>query len=132
MSNDEELQKNIEAGKLFSSNDLDAKAYHEVFARLKKEPDAYLAVNFADRVIVRIQEQQLKSTSRDFYWLIAGAFLLTIALVVAVAMTGFRPGLGFLKGMSSYAGLFVFGVAFILFLNRLDKKLLPKTGVDQI
>ena len=132
MSNDDELQKGVEAGNKFPAENLDAKAYQEVFARLKKEPEAYLPANFADHVVVRILERQRKSTSRDFYWLIAGVLLLTIALVVAVALTGFRPGLGFLKGMSSYAGLFVFGVAFILFLNRLDKKLLPKTGADQI
>ena len=131
MTNDEELQKNIEAGNRFSGDDPDAKAYQEVFARLNKEPEAYLPLDFADKLIVRIQEQQRRSTSRDFYWLIAGVLLLSIAMIVAVALTGFQPGLGFLKGMSAYAGLFVFGAAFILFLNGLDKKLFPKANVDQ-
>ena len=45
-------------------------------------------------------------------------------------MSGFKPGLGFLKGISPYAGVFVFGVAFILFLNRLEKKLLSKGGIS--
>lgn len=127
MSNDEELQRGVEAGSEFSSDNLEAKVYQEVFARLKKQPEAYLPGNFADKLISRIREQQRKSVSRDFYWLIAGVFLLTIAMIVAVVLTGFKPGLGFLKGISSYAGLFAFGVAFIVFLNRLEKKLLPKT-----
>jgi hypothetical protein len=126
--NDEELQKSIEAGKTFPGDDLDAKAYQEVFVRLKKEPDVFLPAGFAEKVIVRIQQQQQKSTSRDFYWLAGGVFLLIVAMIVAMVFSGFKPGLGFFKGISAYAGVFVFGVAFILFLNRLDKKLLPKEG----
>ena len=127
MSNDEELQKSIESGNKFSGDDPDAKAYQEVFARLGKGPETYLPPDFADKVIVRIREQQRRSTSRDFYWLIAGVLLLTIAMIVAVVLSGFKPGLGFLKGMSAYAGLFVFGAAFILFLNGLDKRILSKS-----
>ena len=131
MSNDEELQKNIEAGNRLAYDDPDAKAYQEIFARLNKEPEAYLPLDFADKVIVRIREQQQRSASRDYYWLIVGVLLLSIAMIVAVVLTGFQPGLGFLKGMSAYVGLFAFGAAFILFLNRLDKKILLKAGVDQ-
>ena len=127
MNNDEELQKNVEEGNPYRGDDLDTKAYQEVFTRLRKKPDAYLSIDFADKIVSRIQEQKRKSSSRDFYWLAAGAFLLIVALIVAVVLTGFKPGLGFLKGISAYSGIFVFGVAFILFLNRLDKKLLSKT-----
>jgi len=127
MSNDEELQKGVESGNKFPGDDLDAKAYQEVFARLKKEPAAYLSVNFADKVIVQIIKRQQRTSSRDFYWLAFGVSLLVIALVVATIMTGFEPTLGFLKGISSYTGVFAFGVAFILFLNRLDKKLLSRS-----
>lgn len=129
MNNDEELQKWIEAGKIPPGNGVDAKAYREVFARLRKEPDAYLPAGFAEKVIVRIQRQQLKSSSRDIYWLFGGVFLLIVAMIVAVAFSGFKPGLGFLKDISAYAGVFAFGVVFILFLNRLDKKFLPKDQV---
>ena len=128
MISDEDLQKSIESGNKNLEDHPDARAYQEVFARLKKEPDSYLSPGFADKVIARIGEQQRRSTSRDFYWLAVGVFLLTVAMIVAIAFSGFKPGLGFLKGISAYAGVFVFGVAFILFLNRLDKKLLLKAG----
>lgn len=127
MINDEELQRNVEEGNTRPGDDLDTKAYQEVFSRLRKKPDTYLSANFADKIVFRIQEQKRRSSSRDFYWLAFGIFMLTVALIVAIALTGFKPGLGFLKGISAYSGVFVFGAIFIFFLNRLDKKLLSKT-----
>lgn len=125
-SNEEDLQKSIESGTSTNADELDVKAYEEVFARLTKKPDEYLSAGFADRVIVRIHERQRISTSRDFVWLAIGVFLLTVSVIVATVLSGFRPSLGLLKGMSGYAGVFAFGVIFILLLNRLDKKLLTK------
>ena len=126
MNNDEELQKNIEAGMSSNADDLDVKAYQEVFVRLGKKPQVNLSADFADAVIHRIEARQKKNASRDFFWLGFGVSLLVIALIVAGIMSGFKPTLGFLKGMSSYAGIFAFGIAFILFLNRLEKKIVPK------
>jgi hypothetical protein len=126
-SNEEDLQKSIESGNSTNADELDVKAYEEVFARLRKKPDGYLSAGFADRVVVRIQEKQRISTSRDFVWLAIGVFLLTISVIVATVMSGFRPSLGVLKGMSGYAGVFAFGVIFILLLNRIDKKFLLKS-----
>ena len=126
-ANEEDLQKKIEAGIHPSGDELDVRAYHEVFARLKKTPESFLSSDFADKVIVRVQEKQKRSASRDFFWFTLGAFLLVVTLVVATVLTGFKPTLGFLNGMSGYAGLFAFGLAVILVLNHLDKKLLPKS-----
>ena len=126
-TNEDDLQKEIESGGYVSGDELDVKAYQEVFARLKKTPEAKLSVDFADKIIVRIIEKQQKTSSRDLYWLALGVSLLAIAVVVATVMTGFKPTLGFLKGISAYTGVFAFGVAFILFLNRLDKKFLSKS-----
>ena len=126
-NNEEDLQKSIELGASTNADELDVKAYEEVFARLRKKPDGYLSAGFADRVVVRIQEKQRISTSRDFVWLAIGVFLLTISVIVATVMSGFRPSLGVLKGMSGYAGVFAFGVIFILLLNRIDKKFLSKS-----
>jgi predicted exporter len=127
MNNDEELQKNIEAGMSSNANDLDVKAYQEVFVRLGKKPQVNLSADFADAVIHRIEARQKKNASRDFFWLGFGVSLLVIALIVAAFMSGFKPTLGFLEGMSAYAGIFAFGIAFILFLNRIDKKIVPRS-----
>jgi hypothetical protein len=125
-SNEEDLQKNIELGIYTNADELDVKAYEEVFARLRKKPDVHLSEGFADRVIVRIQEKQKRQASHDFIWLAFGVFLLAISSIVATVLSGFQPSLGFLKGMSAYGGVFAFGVIFILLLNRLDKKLLTR------
>jgi hypothetical protein len=53
-----------------------------------------------------------------------GIFLMIIALVATVLYTEFTLRLGFLEEMSGYTGLFVFGVAFIILLNWLDKHIL--------
>jgi hypothetical protein len=125
-NNDEDLQKKIESGNYSSGDELDVKAYQEVFARLRKKHDLYLSADFADKIVVRVQAKQRRAASRDFLWLGIGVSLLIIALIVAAIMSGFRPAFGFLKGMSAYAGVFAFGIAFILFLNRLDKKIVPR------
>ena len=57
-SNEEDLQREIESGFTYNADDLDVKAYQEVFARLKKNPDEDLSAEFADGVIERIEERQ--------------------------------------------------------------------------
>jgi hypothetical protein len=126
-TSDEELQRKIESGIITNADDLDVKAYQEVFARLRKEPHVNLPNDFAEKIIARVIEQRRRSSSRDYYWFASGVLLLIVAMIVAVELSGFKPGLGFLKGISAYAGVFVFGAAFILFLNRLEKKILSKT-----
>ncbi|HMG89030.1 MAG TPA: hypothetical protein VK589_03185 [Chryseolinea sp.] len=126
-NNEEDLQRNIESGVANNADDLDVKAYEEVFARLRKKPNERLSVGFADIVIVRIQQRQQHNASRDFIWLALGVFLLTISLIVATVLSGFKPSFAFLKGMSAYAGVLAFGIVFILLLNRLEKKLLTKS-----
>ena len=126
-SHEEEIQKNIEAGRPTDDNDLDARAYKEVFRALKtSSPETSLPVNFADKIIARVIEKQKRESARDFFWFGVGIFLMIVALIVTIYYTGFKFNLGFLKGMSGYAGLFVFGVAFIILLNVLEKRIVPR------
>jgi hypothetical protein len=122
---DEELQDQIE--KASSSVDgVDAYAYKKVFDVLKQEPDFHLPVNFADQVISRIETK--KDSSRDFLWFGIGIFMFAIAAIVAILLTDFKVSFGTFKFIAGYPGLFIFGLAFILALQWLDKKLVrPKT-----
>jgi hypothetical protein len=120
---DEELQKKIESG--HESDDMDSRSYKTVFQALSQEPEFKLPASFADRVVA-IAEYKQKSSSPDLLWFGLGIFFLLIAFVVAIVMSGFKLNLGFLSGVSSYSGLFVFGVAFIGLLNLLEKKVLRK------
>jgi hypothetical protein len=126
-SYEEEIQKNIEAGRPSDDNDMDAKAYREVFRVLKtSSPETSLPINFADKIVARIIEKQKRESARDFFWFGAGIFFMVVALIVTIYYTGFKFDLGFLKGMSAYTGLFVFGIAFILLLNVLEKRIVPR------
>ncbi len=123
---DEDLQHQIE--KADSSVDgIDAYAYKKVFDALSQEPDFHLPVNFADRVIHKIEAK--KETSNDFFWFGGGILLFIIATIVAVALTDFKISFGALEFIAGYPGLFIFAVAFILGLQWLDKKVVrPKAS----
>jgi hypothetical protein len=94
-----------------------------VFSALKKKPETKLSGDFSDRIVFSVQEKQKRDASRDMFWLGGGIFFLVIAFIVAIIMTSFKLEFGFLKDISGYAGIFVFGVAFIAMLGWLDKRL---------
>jgi hypothetical protein len=123
---DEDLQNQIE--KADSSIDgIDAYAYKKVFDALKQEPDFHLPVNFADKVVQKIEAK--KESSNDFLWFGIGIFMFAIAAIVAIVLTDFKVSFGVFKFISGYPGFFIFGIGFILFIQWLDKKLVrPKTS----
>jgi len=123
---DEELQNQIEKTGL-PIEGVDAYAYKKVFDALKQEPNFHLPINFADKVVQKIEAR--KESSSDFLWFGIGIFIFAIAAIVAIVLTDFKISFGALKFISGYPGLFIFGTAFILFIQWLDKKLVrPKTS----
>ena len=124
MKNDEEIQKNIEAGEMGNSSD--EKAYRYVFNALPKEKGEYLTQGFADRVASRIQQRTSESSLPEIMLAIFGGLAFIIGLVVTIAMTGFKPNLGFLNALSNYKGLFLFGIVFIILINVIDRQVLRK------
>jgi hypothetical protein len=124
---EEELQKNLESGKLPEGDDLDIKAYQHVFNGLKKAHEYSLPIGFAERVVAKaVETREKRGFSRDFLWFGIGLFLMVVACIVAIVYSGFKPSLGFLSGLADFKGLIIFGAVFIFFLNWLDKKLVRK------
>jgi hypothetical protein len=123
---EEELQKKIEAGQSPEGDDLDIKSYQQVFSALKTKPETKLSRNFSEQVISRVLVKQKRDASRDMFWLGGGIFFLVIAFIVAIVLTGFKFEFGFLKDISGYTGIFVFGIAFIAMLSWLDKRLISQ------
>jgi hypothetical protein len=124
---DEQLQDAIERGANPPSRD--AKAYRTVFQALNRETGFTLPAAFADRVISRLTE---KRSSRDIFWLFMGLGSLFLTLIVAILLSGFRPDFSFLSVgaftfLSSYKGLVVFGILFILLLQWIDRKFVRKS-----
>ena len=124
---EEELQRNAELKKL-TGTDPDTEAYQVLFEALEKPVDYSLPPGFTDRVLGRIVEKRKTESARDLFWLSAGVFLLVVSFVVALVMADFALSLGFLMGMSSYAGVFLFGILFIGLLNWIDHRLRKSSG----
>jgi hypothetical protein len=123
---DEELLNQFEGGNL-PNEGIDAQAYQKVFDALKREPEYTLPVYFADRLVTLIEsKEKAKEVSRDNFWLGLGLFSMVITLIVAFALTEFKVSVGIFQFFAGYPGLAVFGIAFILLLNWLDKKIVRK------
>ena len=117
---EEELQHKIIAGG--TDDSADGLAYKKVLHAITAEPNFNLPINFADRVIRQIENKEAKSTNYDMRWLAVGIFVLFLGAVIGAILSGFKPNFGAFKFWASYPGLFAFGLAFVLFLQWLDKK----------
>ena len=122
---EEELQRQAEQHQI-TVVDKDSRAYKVVFDALHRETDFQLPSRFADKVILRLQQQHRYRTSNEYIWLGAGIFLFMVAAAVAVVLTDFRLEWGFLKSASRYLNVFIFGAVFILALQWFDRKFIRK------
>jgi hypothetical protein len=119
-NNEDDLQEQFEAGKKDKS--LDSIAYQMVFDALKKDPVPALPPSFADNVLQIIQRTQSSRVSSlaVFLAIVGGLFSIGV-FVAAIVLTGFKVQLGFLEGLGEFKGVFLFGAAFIILLNWVDK-----------
>lgn len=123
---EEELQKKLEDGQRQDHEDLDVKAYHEVFRALRKDPGYKLSPEFASKVVAKVAARHKLEQSREYLWFLAGVMLIVITAVVTIILMGFRPDFGLFEEMGQYKGLAAFAVVFVIFLNWLDKRLVRK------
>jgi hypothetical protein len=126
---EEQLQNSLEKGEKPLNESMDVKAYQEIFRALKKEPGYELPPRFAERIVSRIIRDQESRNTTDYFWFGAGIFFLLMAFIATILFTGFRFDFGFLRVMSDYKGLAIFGVMFVIFLNWVDKRLLRNRHV---
>jgi hypothetical protein len=124
---DEEIQRNFESGDTSRLSEADQAAYRVVFGAISKEPLAKISDSFAERVVKKIITQKKREARRDFMWLSFGIIFLLVGLIVTAGLAGLRFELGFLKEMSGYAGVFIFGIAIIIAFSWIEKKTLSKT-----
>ncbi len=119
---DEEIQNRIQQGEHLHG--VEGQAYRHVFEALQKEPGFVLPPSFADKVIHRITTTP--EQSYDMVWMIAGFSGCLIALMVVVLLTGFKVNLGVLNFVKEYTGLLLFGAAFLLALQWVDRRVVRK------
>jgi hypothetical protein len=126
---EEELQNRVASGG--STEGPDADAYRRVFNAIEKEPAYNVSDDFARKVISQIDARQSTSLSKDYIWFGIGIIFLIASFLVTLTFVDFHIDLGFLSLMADYKGLAIFGIAFILGLNWLDKKLLLGKRVQE-
>jgi len=110
-----------------------------VSSALEKQTEFELSPDFADRVVSMIQQKAVqKETQRDRWWLISGIASMIGALVYVftkielkslipnVEIAPISPGVGVFTFLSGYSGLVIFGIAFVIALNFLDKRILRR------
>ena len=96
-----------------------------LFAVLEKEDQKMrLPADFSMNVLQRIAQKQTRENRFGWFGFFLGIFSLVICLIVSLASVEFTLDFGFLKNIKAYSGLFLFGIAFILFLNFIEKKVL--------
>ena len=130
MTHDDELQRKIEQGDFSSlpSDNIDTKAYQEIFRVLNKAPEYILPENFANKVVDRLEHQHKRSISFEYFWFGFGFILLIASLVVSLSYTSFELDLGFMKSLAPlkhlapFKGVFIFGALFVLLLNFVDHR----------
>lgn len=119
---EEDLQKSIESGQTPSEDNMDVRAYQELFRALKKDPGYELSPRFAEGIVARVAADHARRNATDYFWFGAGIFFLLMASIGTIMFTGFHFDFGFLRVMSDYKGLAVFAVVFIILLNWIDKR----------
>jgi hypothetical protein len=128
MSYDEDMQNKIARGK--AGETADELAYHAVFKALAREQPGEIETGLADRVILRLEKRsEVRKSSFDLILAVTGGMLFLIGLVVSIAITGFTPKFGFLNAVADFKGLFLFGIAFIIVINIIDKQLMRKKRI---
>ena len=123
---DEDLQEQFDQEK-YPEDSVDAQAYQKVFEALGRQPEYTLPVYFADRLVNLIEaKEKTKEVSRDNLWLGLGLLAFGIALVVTFVLTEFKISFGAFQFIAGNAGFIAFGLAFILMLNWVDRKIIRK------
>lgn len=125
MKHREEFNTQLEQAGLAEGHK-DAQVYQRVFDALSREPDYKIKPNLADRVIARMSLERKESTSHDNLFFVLGLSLMLIVAIVGAVLVGFKPDFGAFKFLAGYPGLVGFAIAFILFIQWLDKKLVKK------
>ena len=120
---DEELQDSIEKGRQTAGENADSEAYRVVFRALGKPAGYSLSPDLTSRILSRVAKQGTRETSMDFLWLALGILSLLVSLIIALFKAEVKLSFAFLRDTSPYAGILIFALVFIAFLNWLDHRL---------
>ncbi len=128
---EEEIQNKLMKGEYPKGlSESEINSYRHVFHALSKEQVYDLEPDFADRVVDRLATRAETSFPHETLWFILSIAGVGIALAVTLYLTEFKIDLSFLNIFSGYWMFFVFGVALVVIIQIIDKKLV-RPGFDQ-
>lgn len=94
---------------------------------LKKGAPFELPHDFADRVVMMIQQKSVQQESKKDRWLLIGGIVSMIGVLAFVfTKVDFKPSVGVFTFFQGYWGLVIFGVLFVTALHIIDKRLFKK------
>jgi flagellar biogenesis protein FliO len=121
---DEIIQKQTEEGN--APSNADGEAYRLIFDSLRKDHSYKLPADFAKKV------SSIAITKKAFDWdkffFIIGGLGFVIMLIYSVVSIQATFSIGVFRFFSSYAGLSIFAIVFVVLLNWLDKKFINKAS----
>ena len=123
---EENIQHALESGLKPHGDNHEIAAYKAVFSSLSRQPEIKTSSDIESIVLARIIKRRQQQSRRDYIWLSLGIFLLFIACIIAVAFSGVKMHASFLSRIPDVTGIIIFGIVFVVVLNRLDKKLILK------
>src|ERR1041384_3416610 len=107
----------------------DDKLEEVISSALEKGTSFELSHDFADRVVLKIQQATLqKEAKTDRWWLIGGIISIIGALVFVFTNVEFKPSVGVFTFFKGYTGLVIFGTLFIITLHIVDKRIIRSRG----
>ena len=133
MNREEELQRQVESGRIHEEDD-DSNVYQHVFRALKQDPSYSLPSGFADKIMAKLEQKENTSNLADYIWLITGLLVIVGMFALTLFMTDFKIDLsfdwGFLKNISGFKGFLIFAIVFIAALHLIDKRFIRRTNND--
>lgn len=130
MNYEEELQKNIEKGLPAKGDASDIVAYQAILRAMKNQKAPSLSPDFSDKIVARIVAKERKSERKEMVWFVMGIAMIVISFIAIVLYTGFKPDFGFLKNISRYSGVLIFGAVFVFALHLVDKFLIRQRQIE--
>ncbi|HQQ97243.1 MAG TPA: hypothetical protein PLX35_08265 [Cyclobacteriaceae bacterium] len=93
---------------------------------LQREPDFMVSSGFADQVLMRLEAKHAQANNLEWWWLGLGLAGFVIAAVVGIVLSGFKPSLGVLTFLSTHGPLVIFGLAFVIALQWVDRRFIRR------
>jgi hypothetical protein len=127
----QKLEKHLAAGTadLPAADNKDLQAYSLLFGALGKEPAIAMTHNFPRKVTAAIQAGRSRASDIKL-WLVVAAFLLLLLFTGGYYLNSINSinGSRLLFSLANNKGILIFGLATIMVVQVLDKKLVRQRG----